>query len=74
MPDTKTERGTCRFVVQFAGEKPQIIVQTFHGSISILSDALIGFNLLGGITQEQAKKIADVLNEHVLDLFVSVTK
>jgi hypothetical protein len=49
-------------------------VQTFHGSISILSDALIGFNLLGGITQEQAKKIADVLNEHVLDLFVSVTK
>jgi hypothetical protein len=28
---------------------------------------------LGGITMEQAKKIADLLNENVLDLFVTVT-
>jgi hypothetical protein len=73
MPDTKTERGGCRFAVQFADGKPQIIVQTFHESISLLTNAVIGFNLLGGITQEQANKVADVLNEHVLDLFVSVT-
>jgi hypothetical protein len=72
MPDTKTERDSCRFALQFAGGKPQIIVQTFHGTISLLKgNAVLGFNLLAGITQEQAKKVADALNEHVLDLFVS---
>ena len=49
-------------------------MQTFHGSISLLRDAVIGFNMLGGISPEQAKKVADMLNEHILDLFVSVTK
>ena len=49
-------------------------MQTFRGSISLLRDAVIGFNMLGGISPEQAKKVADMLNEHILDLFVSVTK
>jgi len=34
----------------------------------------IGFNMLGETSPEQAKKVADMLNEHILDLFVSVTK
>ena len=29
-------------------------MQTFHGSISLLRDAVIGFNMLGGISPEQA--------------------
>jgi hypothetical protein len=74
MADTKTERGSCRFVVEFVSGRTQIVVQTFHGSISLLCDAVIGFNMLGGISPEQAKKVADMLNEHILDLFVSVTK
>ena len=74
MADTKTEPGSCRFVVEFVSGRTQIVLQTFHGSISLLRDAVIGFNMLGGISPEQAKKVADMLNEHILDLFVSVTK
>jgi hypothetical protein len=74
MPDTKTERGSCRFVVQFNEGKPQIVVQRFHDSISVLKNSVLGFNLLSGLTKEQATKVADVLNEHVLELFVTLAQ
>lgn len=72
MADAKTERSSCRFVIDSTKDgKPQIVVKPFHASISLLADAVLGFDLLGGTTLEQAKKVAELLNENVLDVFVT---
>ena len=74
MPDTRIERGTCRFVAnKDEGGRPTITLQFFHGTVSVLNHAALSFNLLGGLTLEQAKKLADSLNENVLDASLAVS-
>ena len=74
MPDIRIERGTCRFVAnKDEGGRPIITLQFFHGTVSVLNHATLSFNLLGGLTLDQAKKMADGLNENVLDASVAVS-
>jgi hypothetical protein len=74
LPDTRIERGTCRFVARRGeGGRPTITLQLFHGTVSILNHAALSFNLLSGLTLEQAQKLADALNENVLDASVAVS-
>jgi hypothetical protein len=55
--EEKTERANCHFVIkQTLDGKPQIIVERYHQSISALNNTVLGFDLLGGTTLEQAKK------------------
>jgi len=61
MPE-KTERSNCRFIVQL-----------YQDTISSLKNSVVGFDLLGGLRPDAARKLADTLNEHILDLFVTVT-
>jgi hypothetical protein len=49
-------------------EKPIIRVELFHRTMSVLTHATLALNLLGGISLEQAKKLADSLNENVWTL------
>jgi hypothetical protein len=68
-----TERSNCRFTVRKGeSDKPQIVLELFQ-AISQLKDATLGYELLGGTTVEQAKKVAALLNEHVLNIFVETT-
>jgi hypothetical protein len=68
MPDARIERGTCRFVARKGGSgRPTIAVQFFHRTVSVLNHTALSFNLLGSLTLEQAKKLADALKENVLD-------
>ena len=72
MQKTKTERSNCRFVVQQAGNgKPVLVVQCFQQTIPMLKEVTLGFDLLGGTRTEEAKKLVEVLNEQVLDIFVT---
>jgi hypothetical protein len=72
MADVKTERSSCRFVINNANDgKPQIIVKPLHLTVSLLANAVLGFDLLAGTTLEQAKRVAELLNENVLDVFVT---
>jgi hypothetical protein len=74
MTDSVTKRGTCRFVAEKAqGGKPTIRIQLFHTSVPLLNQAELSFNLLSGLSLEQAKKITDNLNESVLDLSVTLS-
>ena len=74
MTDARTERGTCRFVAETGeGGKPVIRVELFHGTVSVLKNAMLSFNLLGGMSLEQARKIAESLNENVLDVSVTLS-
>jgi hypothetical protein len=74
MNETQTERASCRFLVQKSegAEKYTIKVQACHDGLSVLKNAVLGFDLLSGVSAEQAKKIADTLNESVLQLFVTM--
>jgi hypothetical protein len=38
----------------------------------VLREVLFGFDLLVGTRVEEAKKLAEMLNEHVLDMFVTM--
>ncbi len=72
MSQTKTERSNCQFVVQQTPEgKAVVMVQLLHETIPALKNAVMGFDLLGGTRLEQAKKLADALNEYVLNVFVT---
>jgi hypothetical protein len=74
MSDTRIERGSCRFVAKTDdGGRPIVILQFFHGTVSVLNHAVLSFNLLGGLSLERAKKMADTLNENILDASVSVS-
>jgi hypothetical protein len=71
--EKKTERSNCHFAVQQASDgKPIIVVQLYQDAIPTLSGVLLGFDLLGGTQLEQAKELAEMLNERVLDRFVTV--
>ena len=74
MSDLRIERGTCRFVAKKdEGGRPTITLQFFRETVSVLNHAALSFNLLGGLTLEQAKKLADALNENVLDASLAVS-
>ena len=74
MPDIRIERGTCRFVASKAeGGRAAITFQFLHKTVSILDHAALSFNLLGGLTLEQAKNLVDALNESVLDASIVVS-
>ena len=73
MAEDKTERSNCHFAFRASTDgKPQIIVELYHQTISALNGTVLGFDLLGGTTTEQAKKIVAVLNENFLDVFVTL--
>jgi hypothetical protein len=67
-----TERSNCRFVVKLTSdEKPFLVVQLYRDTIPALRSATIGFELLGGIRVEDANQLAEMLNEHVLEISVT---
>ncbi|HTE88352.1 MAG TPA: hypothetical protein VK639_05305 [Terriglobales bacterium] len=75
MPEEKTQRSNCRFLLQQMPDgKPLIIVRLYQDTIPVLQKVVIGFDLLGGTQKEQAKKLTELLNEHVLDVFLTVTE
>jgi hypothetical protein len=75
MSPTKTDRSNCQFVLQQTPDRRVVImVQLLHETIPALRSVVVGFDLLGGIQVEQAKKLVDSLNEYVLNVFVTATE
>ena len=75
MAEKKTDRSNCRFNVQQGSEgKVLLVVQLYQDTIPLLKDVSLGFDLLGGMRVEEARKVAEVLNEHVLDIFITATR
>jgi hypothetical protein len=61
-------------VQQTPDHKAVVVVQLLHETIPALKNAVVGFDLLGGIRIEQARQLVDLLNEYVLNVFVTVTE
>jgi hypothetical protein len=70
MATTKIERAGISFDIGRHGGSIVIEVRAHHDTISALRGVQFGFELLNGITLQQAKKILDVLNENVIGAFV----
>lgn len=74
MANTGTERSICKFAVRVASDgAPHLIMQFCKETIPALKEATVGFGLLDGASLEQAKILAEVLNENVRDVFLTVT-
>jgi hypothetical protein len=72
MAEQKTERSSCRFSVQQASDgKPLLVVQLYQDTVPALKGASIGFDLIGGTRLDEAKTLAEALNDRVLDMFVT---
>jgi hypothetical protein len=73
MATTKIERAGVCFGIGRQGGPIIVEVRTHHDTISALRGVQLGFELLNGITLEQAKKILDVLNENIIGVLVTTT-
>jgi hypothetical protein len=71
MDTAKIEKAGVCFGVGRQGGPSTIQVRLNHDTISALRGVQVGFELLNGITVEQAKKIVDVLNENIIGVMVS---
>ena len=71
MATTKIERAGVGFGIGRQGGPIIIEVRPHHDTISVLRGVQVGFELLNGISLDQAKKILDVLNENVIGMLVT---
>jgi hypothetical protein len=58
--------------VEGHGGKQVIRVELFHGTVSVLTHATLNFNLLGGMPLEKAKRMAETINDSVLDISITL--
>jgi hypothetical protein len=66
------ERDSCRFkAVQGADGKFVVRMEMFHKSVSSLADATVDFELLNGTTADQARKLADSMNDRVTGVLLT---
>ena len=71
MTTTKVERVGVGFRIGHESGPLVLEVHTHHDVISAFRGIRIGLELLNGITEQQAKKILDVLNENVVGVVVT---
>ena len=68
----RAERSGCRFVVAKTDEgKPVIKLELFHDTVSHLRSLTVGFEVLGGVTPEQARRLVDLMNEKIVGVIVT---
>ena len=68
----KSERGGCRFVVAQTDEgKPVIKLELFHDTVPTLTSSIIGFEVLSGVTVEQARSLVNVMNEKIVGVVIT---
>lgn len=66
------ERGNCRFIVSTTPDgKPGLRVELFHDSVPTLARRTVGFELLRGTSVEDARKLAELMNERILGVVIA---
>jgi hypothetical protein len=66
------ERGSCRFkAIQEADGKFVIRMEMFHQTVPLLKNATVDFELLNGTTLDQARKLAESVNDRVTGVLIT---
>lgn len=72
MPTTKIEKSGISFAINRQAGPIVIEVRPHHDTISAFRGVQVAFELLNGITLDQAKRILDVLNENVVGVVTTI--
>ena len=68
----RTERSGCRFAVAKTDEgKPVVKLELFHDTVAHLRSLTVGFEVLGGVTPEQARTLVDSMNEKIVGVIIT---
>jgi hypothetical protein len=67
----RKERSGSRFVMRTEEGKAVIQLELFHDTVPALKTISVGFELLSGITPEQATTLVDTMNERIVGVIVS---
>ena len=67
----KPERSGSRFVVRTDEAKPVIQLELFHDTVADLKTISVGFELLSGTTADQARSLAELMNERIVGVIVT---
>jgi len=66
------ERGSCRFkAIQGTDGKFVIRMEMFHQTVPQLKDVTVDFELLNGTTLDQARKLAESINDRVTGVLIT---
>jgi hypothetical protein len=72
MTDQPTQRSSCRFEAKAPRTGPPTLrLEVFH-PVPALDGMTVEFELLSGTTLEQARKLAESINERAIGVIVSV--
>jgi hypothetical protein len=71
--EARTEHGEFRFAVKEREDgTPWITAEPLRSSMTMLTDAFIGFQLPKGTTLEQAERIADYMNRNITSISMTL--
>ncbi len=72
MASANIQKSNCRFLVS-SGEdgKPRIKLDLFHQTVSCLSGISIEFEVMGGTSPQQAKALAESINDKIIGIVVT---
>ena len=66
------ERDSCRFkAIQGPDNKCVIRMEMFHQTMPLLAGATVDFELLNGTTLDQARKVAESMNDRVTGVLIT---
>lgn len=66
------ERGSCRFIVSTTPDgKPGLRLDLYHDTLPTLAKRVMGFELLRGTSMEEARKLAETMNERILGVVIA---
>ena len=68
----KKEPDGCRFALAKTEEgKPLIRLELFHDTVSRLESLTVEFEVLSGVTLEQARTLVNAMNEKIVGVIVT---
>jgi hypothetical protein len=71
MSNNNAERGGCRFSLKKTSEgKPSIVMELFHETVPHLAGITLAFEVLSGITLEQARDLVEKMNDQIVGVMV----
>lgn len=72
MASNNIQKSNCRFLVS-SGEdgKPRIKLDLFHQTVSCLTGMSIEFEVMGGTSLQQAKALAESINDKIIGIVVT---
>jgi hypothetical protein len=72
MSTSNVERGSCRFkAIQGTDSKSVIRMEMFHQTAPLLAGTTVDFELLNGTTLDQARKLAESMNDRVTGILIA---